>query len=158
MIGIDVVDVARFRALLRRQPAFAKRFFTAEERAYCERFPDPPLRLAGTFAAKEAAAKSLGGASPAACARRVHVVRSDDGAPHARFDGRRVALSISHDGDVAVAVAVALFERGDDSGTARGDPVARGRGDAGTQPMEQETPVPFKPQYPLGTLCRYCWW
>src|SRR5918997_4667559 len=27
-----------------------------------------------------------------------------------------------------------------------------------SSPTGQLTPVPPKPQYPLGTLCRYCWW
>src|SRR5918997_1187150 len=27
-----------------------------------------------------------------------------------------------------------------------------------TSPTGQLTPVPPKPQYPLGTFCRYCWW
>lgn len=50
--GIDIVDVARFDALLARKPRFADRFFSEEERMH--------PRLGGTFAAKEAVVKALG--------------------------------------------------------------------------------------------------
>lgn len=107
-IGVDVVDVARFRALLARQPGFAARFFTEEERAYCAGSPDAPLRLAGTFAAKEAVMKALGLTPAPAWARRIGIVRAGSGRPAAVVETQaRVSVSISHDGPVAVAVALA---------------------------------------------------
>jgi holo-[acyl-carrier protein] synthase len=59
-IGIDAVDVARFRAVLLRTPRFVERCFTEEERQYAARFPDPTERLAARFAAKEATMKAFG--------------------------------------------------------------------------------------------------
>lgn len=98
-IGIDVVDVARFEAVLARSPRLAERFFSEEERAH--------PRLAGTFAAKEAVMKALGLTPAPAWARRIRITRLPDGRPEARVDGHPpVRVSISHDGPVAVAMAL----------------------------------------------------
>lgn len=103
-LGVDVVEIERFRALLERSPRFAERFFTDEERAHCA---GSTPRLAGTFAAKEAVMKATGLTPAPAWARRIAVRRDADGRPAARVGDRTVAVSISHDGPVAVAVALA---------------------------------------------------
>ena len=59
-IGVDAVDVARFRRILARRPGFAARFFTETEQADARRSPDPTESLAARFAAKEAVMKALG--------------------------------------------------------------------------------------------------
>jgi holo-[acyl-carrier protein] synthase len=59
-IGVDAVDVARFRRILVRRPGFAARFFTDTEQADARRSPDPTESLAARFAAKEAVMKALG--------------------------------------------------------------------------------------------------
>ena len=107
-LGVDVVEIDRFRALLARSPGMTGRFFTEEERAYCADSSDAPLRLAGTFAAKEAVMKALGLTPAPAWARRIRIERGRDGRPAAFVDGLPpVSVSISHDGPVAVAVALA---------------------------------------------------
>lgn len=112
-LGVDVVEVERFRALLERSPGVAERFFTPAERSYCASAPDAPLRFAGTFAAKEAVMKALGLTPAPAWARRIRIERDPDGRPAASVAGHgRVTISISHDGPVAVAVALALPDAG----------------------------------------------
>ena len=59
-IGIDAVEVDRFRTVLRRTPGVADRVFTDGERAAGARRRDPAQRLAARFAAKEAVMKALG--------------------------------------------------------------------------------------------------
>ena len=108
-LGIDIVNVERFRALLARKPAFANRYFTDAERRYCFAFQDPAVRLAATLAAKEAVMKALQLTPAPAWARRIEIKRADNGAPSAEVHGRRIPVSISHDGGAAVAVA-AHFE------------------------------------------------
>ncbi len=107
MIGIDVVDVERFRGALERSPELAIRLFSEAERAYCSSTADPALHLAGTFAAKEAVIKAMSLGSMLSYAQRIEITRSAYGAPHVEIDriGRRGCVSISHDGGVAVAVA-----------------------------------------------------
>ena len=59
-IGIDLVDVQRFRTVLRRRNKISERLFTKNELSYCNTATDPTERLAVRFAAKEAVMKALG--------------------------------------------------------------------------------------------------
>jgi holo-[acyl-carrier protein] synthase len=117
-IGIDAVDVDRFRTVLARRPGLAGRLFTDAERSYALSGKDPGPRLAVRFAAKEAVLKALGVGIGAAAFRDVEVVRGDDGAPRLSLGGRAAALatargirwwhiSLTHTDQVAVASVVA---------------------------------------------------
>jgi holo-[acyl-carrier protein] synthase len=110
VIGIDVVDVARLAAALERMPSLEARLFTEAERTYCNAKSDPTTRFAGTMAAKEAVIKALRLGPLNAWARRIEITRGPGGEPYARVEGRadRLPVSISHDGGVAVACALAL--------------------------------------------------
>jgi holo-[acyl-carrier protein] synthase len=59
-VGVDAVDVARFRRLLDRRPRFAARCFTASEQSDATGSADVAQSLAARFAAKEAVMKALG--------------------------------------------------------------------------------------------------
>lgn len=118
-IGVDLVDVERFRASLARTPSLAERLFTADERAYAETARDPVERLAVRFAAKEAVMKALAVGLGAIDWHDVEVVRAPSGAPSLRIIGRAAALadaagvqswklSLSHTSATAAAIAVAL--------------------------------------------------
>jgi holo-[acyl-carrier protein] synthase len=118
-IGIDAVEVDRFRRVLARTPGVARRLFTEEERAYGNRQRDPAPRLAARFAAKEAVMKALGVGLGAFAFRDVEVVREASGRPHLALRGAAAAVarsrgvtawrvSLSHTDVIAEAVAVAL--------------------------------------------------
>lgn len=112
MIGVDAVDIERLRLTLRRTPALEKRLFTAAERAYCSSQPDPVLRYAGTLAAKEAVIKALGLGTLAGWARRIAIDRDASGRPGAIVEKHGpIAISITHDGPLAIAIAFAVGER-----------------------------------------------
>ena len=110
-VGIDVVDVTRFGATLRRTPALRDRLFTPAEREMALN------SQAARFAAKEALAKALG--APAGMLwQDAEVHRGPDGRPHfevrGTVDARVQALgitaihvSLSHDAGIASAVVVA---------------------------------------------------
>lgn len=106
-LGVDVVGIERFREVLQRRPGFGRRFFSTAELAHCAGAGDPALRLAGTFAAKEAVMKALRLAPAVAWTRRIEISRASDGAPIALVEGMEVAVSISHDAGLAIAVASA---------------------------------------------------
>ncbi|MGH9064547.1 MAG: holo-ACP synthase [Acidimicrobiales bacterium] len=117
-VGIDSVDVPRFRRLLGRRPGLAGRLFTAAETAYAARFTDPAPRLAARFAAKEAAVKALGVGLGAVRFHDLAVDRLASGAPVLRVAGRAAelareqgvggwALSLTHTDLVAAAVVIA---------------------------------------------------
>lgn len=110
MIGIDAVDIERLRGTFDRAPNIERRLFTESERGYCWAKADPLLHFAGTLAAKEAVIKAAGLGTLVAWGRRIEVNRAGNGAPQACIHGiphRPIHLSISHDGPVAVAVAIA---------------------------------------------------
>ncbi len=117
-VGIDAVDVERFRTVLVRRQAFADRVFTAAERAEAAARHDPVPGLAARFAAKEAVMKSMSVGLGAFDFADVEVVRGEGGAPALTITGRAAALaeeravagwhiSLTHTATVAMAIAVA---------------------------------------------------
>lgn len=57
-VGVDMIEIARIeRAMTRHGDRFYARFFTIQEREFCD---GQPARLAGRFAVKEAVGKALG--------------------------------------------------------------------------------------------------
>lgn len=118
-VGIDVVDVARFGAVLERTPRLAERLFTDAERAL------PLASLAARFAAKEALAKALG-APGGLHWRDAEVVRGEAGRPGLSVSGTvadlaaqlgvtRWHVSLSHDAGIASAVVIAEAASGWDT-------------------------------------------
>lgn len=118
-VGVDVVSVPRLARLIERFGERAtERLFTPEELADCGRRTAPADCLAGRFAAKEAFLKALGTGLASGLRWRDVAVRSDragrprlslmDGAAERlrEVGGNRVHVSLSHDGGVAIAVAV----------------------------------------------------
>ena len=79
-IGVDVCDIGRFEASLRRTPELADRLFTPAERTL------PLASLAARFAAKEALAKALG-APPGLEWQDVEVVSEPSGRPLLALSG-----------------------------------------------------------------------
>jgi holo-[acyl-carrier protein] synthase len=109
-LGIDVVDVERFRQTLERTPALRGRLFTPDEAAR------PLASLAARFAAKEALAKALG-APEGLHWTDAEVHTSATGRPSLALTGAIAAratelgvtsvhVSMSHDAGLASAVVV----------------------------------------------------
>src|SRR3954470_12279606 len=92
-VGIDAVEVERFRQVLARRPPLCARLFTGGEWAYATRVADPTERLAVRFAAKEAVLKALGVGLGAADFREIEVVRAEGGAPGLLLSGGAAALA-----------------------------------------------------------------
>ncbi len=119
-MGVDIVEVARIRAIMKRSPAFVERSFSCEERAYCDATAQPEYHYATRFAAKEAVLKALGtGFSRGIKASDVEVVLNSKGKPSVRLKGRailvaneqgieEIPLSLSYTHTEAVACALAL--------------------------------------------------
>lgn len=103
-LGIDIVEVARFKEHNKSSP-FLTKVFTEEELKYCFSYPEPAVHLAGHFALKESVSKALGvNKYPFA---EVEVRHRNDGAPEAFHKGKKlpIAVSISHTKDIAIAIA-----------------------------------------------------
>ncbi len=119
-LGTDLVAISRLEGLLlRHRERFLDRVFTPAERSECFRRAHPAMHLAARLAAKEATMKALGSGWGQGVRWRDIEVRSGDGAPpslalegaargRAEARGiRRTVVSLSHDGDYALAVVIA---------------------------------------------------
>ena len=113
-LGIDIIKVERIRAALERfGPRFSRRVLTDAEQRYVR---DRPETMAGRWAAKEAVSKVLGLGVRGIGWRDIEIERLPTGQPSVRLHGRaeqraaqlrmdRIAVSISHESDYAVAIA-----------------------------------------------------
>lgn len=117
-IGVDAVEIERFRRSLQRTPSMRTRLFTAEELAYVEPKADPVPSLAARFAAREAVMKSLGVGLGAFGFHDVWVTRAESGMPSLCFAGaaadlaaqrgvQRWHISLTHSDLIAVAYVIA---------------------------------------------------
>lgn len=112
-VGTDIVRISRLSNL--SSPAFLARSFTAAELKICAGRSES---LAGRWAAKEAVMKALGAGVGEVALTDIDIAREESGRPVVRLSGtaaqraRDVGLtgwdvSISHDGDYAIATVVA---------------------------------------------------
>ena len=118
-IGVDTVDISRFERFVRdgNAPLF-DRLFTGGEQQYCAVRKRSAQHYALRFAAKEAFLKALGtGLRDGLSWKEMEVVNDPLGKPGLRFSGRAAELlaehgvtgcflSLSHDGNAAVAMVV----------------------------------------------------
>ncbi len=133
-VGVDLVRIPRMRETIARwDERFLRRVFTDREIDDCRARRDPAPHFAARFAAKEAGMKALGtGLRLGVTWRELEVRRAPDQAPmlelHGRTrelglarGGRRMLLSLSHDGDYALAHALLV----DDDPAVGVDPATR---------------------------------
>ena len=118
-IGVDAVEIDRFRRSLERTPSMKNRLFTHEELEYVEPHDDPTASLAARFAAREAVMKAMGVGLGAFEFHDVWVQRADSGRPTLAVTGRaeQIAnelgvtdwhLSITHTDTTAIAYVIAV--------------------------------------------------
>lgn len=105
-VGIDVVNIDRFKESLERTPGLSEKLFTESERT------KNMQSLAARFAAKEALAKALS-VGHGLQWHDAEVINLENGKPEflrgeiaELISGSRVHLSLSHDGGIASAMVV----------------------------------------------------
>ena len=120
-LGIDIIKVERIRHSLARFGArFSGRVLTPAEQRYVR---DRPETFAGRWAAKEAISKVLGLGVRGIGWKDIEIERLPTGQPAVRLHGRaerraeqlgmdRIAVSISHESDYAVAIAFGVRQTG----------------------------------------------
>ena len=120
-LGVDIISVERIRAALGRfGPRFSRRVLTDAERRHVR---DRPETMAGRWAAKEAVSKVLGLGVRGIGWRDIEIERLPTGQPAVRLHGRaaaraeqlgmgRIAVSITHESDYAVAIAFGIRTAG----------------------------------------------
>jgi holo-[acyl-carrier protein] synthase len=120
-LGIDIIRVSRIAdSLARFGERFTNRVLTPREAAYVRGRAET---MAGRWAAKEAVSKVLGLGVRGIGWRDIEIERLPTGQPAVRLHGRaarraeqlgmgRVAISISHESDFAVAIAYGVRTEG----------------------------------------------
>jgi holo-[acyl-carrier-protein] synthase len=120
-LGIDIIRVARIRdSLARFGDRFTRHVLTPTETAYVRGRPET---MAGRWAAKEAVSKVLGLGVRGIGWRDIEIERLPTGQPAVKLHGRaarraeqlgmgRIALSISHESEFAVAIAYGVRRAG----------------------------------------------
>ena len=120
-LGIDIIKVDRIRASIERfGERFSKRVLTIGEQRYVRQRPET---FAGRWAAKEAVSKVLGLGVRGIGWRDIEIERLPTGQPAVRLHGRaaaraeqlgmdRIAVSITHESDYAVAIAFGVRTTG----------------------------------------------
>jgi len=117
-IGVDIVDIRRIRKSFEKYgDRFLRRVLTEKEIGYCKGKKDMMPSVAARFAAKEAISKAVGsGISGGFSWGSVEIDNDEHGKPFMRVLDRSlgiqdssISLSLSHDGDYAVAFV--LIER-----------------------------------------------
>lgn len=120
-LGIDIIKVDRIRASLERfGDRFSHRVLTPNEQRYVRGRPET---MAGRWAAKEAVSKVLGLGVRGIGWRDIEIERLPTGQPAVRLHGRaqaraeqlgmgRIAVTISHEADYAVAMAFGIRTTG----------------------------------------------
>jgi len=122
-IGTDIIAISRMKNILETSgQIFVDKVFTPYEQAQSSQHADRAAYLAMTFAAKEAIFKTLGiGWESGVQFKEIEVRNGEWGEPIALLTGRffevvrergalRVLLSLSYDGDYAIAVAALSSE------------------------------------------------
>ena len=120
-LGIDIIRVERIRRTMERfGERFANRILTPHEQRYVR---GRPGTMAGRWAAKEAVSKVLGLGVRGIGWREIEIERLPTGQPAVRLSGRaaaraeqlgmgRIAVSISHEDEYAVAIAFGVRTAG----------------------------------------------
>jgi holo-[acyl-carrier protein] synthase len=120
-LGVDIIQVDRIRRTLEKfGDRFSRRVLTPSEQRYVR---GRPPTMAGRWAAKEAVSKVLGLGVRGIGWKEIEIERLPTGQPSVRLHGRaarraeqlgmaRVALSISHEAEYAVAVAFGVRTTG----------------------------------------------
>lgn len=120
-IGIDAVSISEMARLDDMADGFSSRTFSQIELEQAATRRDRASFLAGNFAVKEAVFKAVAHLLPEGTfdLRAVSTIRRPDGSPHVPMEGAfaeicegagvsSVLVSITNEGDLAIAVAVAL--------------------------------------------------
>jgi holo-[acyl-carrier protein] synthase len=120
-LGIDIIKIERIAAALKKfGDRFPNRVLTDAEQRYVR---NRPQNFAGRWAAKEAVSKVLGLGVRGVGWRDIEIQRLPTGQPSVKLHGRaadraaqlgmgRIAVSISHEGDYAVAIAFGIRTEG----------------------------------------------
>lgn len=108
-MGIDLIGITKVEKILERHgEKFLEKVFTDDEIKYIEEKHFMPQTVAGIYAAKEAMLKELGTGIGEYFLKDVEVFHDEKGRPYGKAGDKLFDISISHEGDYGVAVALLM--------------------------------------------------
>ena len=120
-IGVDITDIDRIEGIIERLgQRFLKRVFTPAEISYCQQKAIPHQSFAARFATKEAVLKATGlGLVKGLSWQDIEVLNDENGRPSVQLynktarllEGKKLHLSLSHSGNMAIAMVVVDSEK-----------------------------------------------
>lgn len=116
-VGTDIIEIKRIEKAISKE-SFVKKYFTEREIIFFQGKNFKSETIAGSFAAKEAVAKTLGTGFSSFGAIDIEIMHDSKGAPYVVLCGNaktiaiekkleNICISISHCKDYAIAYAVA---------------------------------------------------
>ena len=102
-VGIDLVKIDRFKKIpFEENESFYRKSFSKEEIEYCLKFEEPYKHFAGKFAIKEATIKAIDKKIQLLQIKTYH----KESKPKVSIVSEKIDLkvSVSHDGDYAIAI------------------------------------------------------
>ena len=115
--GVDITEICRIEEAM-QNPRFLARWFSAEEQRDFAARGNAPQTVAAHFSAKEAFAKAMGTGLRGLALEEIGITYDEMGAPAFALTGKaaeisigwQFALSLSHDGGLAIAFVTAWKE------------------------------------------------
>ncbi len=114
--GIDLINIKKFTKILAKTNLLNK-CFTQNELEYIKKTNNNISTIAGLFASKEAFLKSLNKGINNYDLKDIEILHNKDNSPYINIsnkikkdiDYKDISLSISHDGNYAIAIVTILF-------------------------------------------------
>lgn len=120
--GVDIVQISRIEKIMnRKNDAFINRIFTKDEIEYINKKGNKANTIAGLYASKEAISKAIGTGIGEIAWHDMEISHDDRGKPLVNISPvkepllldlgiNKFDLSISHDGDYAIAFVIGYFK------------------------------------------------
>ena len=114
--GIDIICIKRFEKLINNK-YFLNKYFTSNELEYIRKHNNNIATFAGIFASKEAFLKAIKKSLGSYSIKDIEVLHDENGCPYISLYNqikkdipfKSISLSISHDGEYAIASIIILF-------------------------------------------------
>ena len=110
-IGIDCVEISRFKNDILSKKNILNKIFTEKEIEYCENKEKKSQHYAVRFAGKEAVVKALNSYGVKVSLKNIEILKKENGSPYVRILNNNendfdIKISLSHSNETAIAVVL----------------------------------------------------
>lgn len=105
-IGIDIVNIKRFKKIVENNREILKRIFTENELNLFESYREKYIHLAGRFSLKEAIIKAGKDYLKIKSFKDIEILKDEMDKPIIIKPKGKIFISLSHDGDYVISVVV----------------------------------------------------